>query len=70
MENKDLLPCGSLVLRIAVSKKTNKIFYCLGFDLGYTFKALTFNLNDIAEIVGLLPRELTALSVGDYKIKL
>ena len=32
--------------------KTGNDYICLGVDLGYTFKAFTFNRQDIAEIFG------------------
>ena len=62
MENVKLV--GALSVKTGKSK-TGKPYYCLCCDLGYTTKALTFDLSLIAELLGMSVVELVAKFKGN-----
>lgn len=55
------------LVRVFMSKKGNKT-YALCADLGYTVKFLTFNQNDVAELLRIPVSELIDKPVGDYPV--
>lgn len=58
---------GDLVLYVGKSKKGNK--YCsICVDLGYTRKMLYFDINGIAEILGVSAKDIHELDYGEYPI--
>lgn len=65
---KEFKTNGDLVIVSAISKKTDKPYFALCLDLGYTTKYLTFNAQDIAEICGCSVIEITKLTPGIYPV--
>lgn len=49
-----------LIYRRSISKKTGKPYHCIVANLHYTEKYLTFNVADIAEILGCPVAELAS----------
>ena len=47
-----------VIYRCALSKKSGRLYHCIVVNLGYTEKYLTFNVADIAEILGCPVAEL------------
>ena len=65
---EDIKLCGDMFLKVGTGKESGKRYYCIVCDLGYTYKYLTFNTADIAEICGLSVKDLTSLSEGLYEL--
>lgn len=57
-----------LILRKAISKKSNNPYVALMVDLGYVKKFLSFSANDIAEILGMSVIDLMNKPDGDYVV--
>lgn len=59
VESQPLSLFGDLLLVHNVGAKSHRDYYALVADLGYTRKFLSFDSQLIAELLSLLPRELS-----------
>lgn len=58
---------GILMLYVGKSKKGNK-YYAICVEMGYARKMLYFDVNGIAEILGVAVKDIYELDYGDYRL--
>lgn len=60
-----------LICKKMESKKSGKIFWVIGLDIGYAFKHLSYDKLLVSELTNVSVRELNNAPVGqDFEIKL
>lgn len=60
-----------LICKKLKSKKTDRIYWVIGLDVGYAFKHLSYDKLLVSELTGVSVRELNNAPVGqDFEIKL